>query len=259
MTVVDTNGVVLGLIRTPDAPVFGTDVAVQKARTAAFFSNPNAAALLSVAAAPRAILTRRRRHRRLRRTSTAMRAFLSDPTALANGIAYSNRAIGNLARPFFPGRHRRDCRTGRLSLPIANWSPFNDGLQLDLVFNMMLVALGSPVPAAARVDRACTGDHAAAQTASRFFPGSVPIYRGSQLVGAIGVSGDGIDQDDMVALSRARQRGHERWAAGSPMRRRPMRADTHRRRRASGTRLRYVNCPQAPFNDSSEQNVCAGI
>ena len=33
VAVVDTNGVVLGLVRTPDAPVFGTDVAVQKART----------------------------------------------------------------------------------------------------------------------------------------------------------------------------------------------------------------------------------
>ena len=38
ITVVDRAGTVLGLIRTPDAPVFGTDVALQKARTAAFFS-----------------------------------------------------------------------------------------------------------------------------------------------------------------------------------------------------------------------------
>jgi hypothetical protein len=27
----------------------------------------------------------------------------------------------------------------------------------------------------------------------------------------------------------------------------------------SGTRLRYVQCPQAPFNGSTEQNVCAGL
>ena len=26
-----------------------------------------------------------------------------------------------------------------------------------------------------------------------------------------------------------------------------------------GTRLRYVNCPQAPFNGSNDQNVCAGL
>ena len=26
-----------------------------------------------------------------------------------------------------------------------------------------------------------------------------------------------------------------------------------------GTRLRYANCPQAPFNDGTQQNACAGI
>src|SRR5262249_8868914 len=46
ITVVDLNGEILGLVRTPDAPIFGIDVAVQKARTAMFFSSPNAAALL---------------------------------------------------------------------------------------------------------------------------------------------------------------------------------------------------------------------
>ena len=39
---VDLNGDILGLARTPDAPVFGTDVAVQKARGALLFSLPNA-------------------------------------------------------------------------------------------------------------------------------------------------------------------------------------------------------------------------
>jgi hypothetical protein len=26
-----------------------------------------------------------------------------------------------------------------------------------------------------------------------------------------------------------------------------------------GVRLRYVQCPQAPFNGSDEQNACAGL
>ena len=26
-----------------------------------------------------------------------------------------------------------------------------------------------------------------------------------------------------------------------------------------GGQLRYVQCPQAPFNNSDEQNVCAGL
>jgi uncharacterized protein GlcG (DUF336 family) len=32
------------------------------------------------------------------------------------------------------------------------------------------------------------------------FAGGVPIYSGSTLVGAIGVSGDGVDEDEQVAI-----------------------------------------------------------
>lgn len=35
------------------------------------------------------------------------------------------------------------------------------------------------------------------------FAGSMPLYRGGVLIGAVGVSGDGIDQDDLVAASAA--------------------------------------------------------
>lgn len=34
----------------------------------------------------------------------------------------------------------------------------------------------------------------------RFFRGSVPLYRDGILIGGIGVSGDGIDQDDFIAF-----------------------------------------------------------
>jgi hypothetical protein len=46
ITVVDTEGRVLGIFRTFDAPVFGFDVSAQKARTAALFSRVNGGALL---------------------------------------------------------------------------------------------------------------------------------------------------------------------------------------------------------------------
>lgn len=36
-----------------------------------------------------------------------------------------------------------------------------------------------------------------------FFPGSVPLYRNGMLVGGLGVSGDGVDQDDYVAAGGA--------------------------------------------------------
>ena len=38
----------------------------------------------------------------------------------------------------------------------------------------------------------------------QIFAGSVPIYRGSTLIGAVGVSGDGIDQDDFIAAGGAK-------------------------------------------------------
>lgn len=36
-----------------------------------------------------------------------------------------------------------------------------------------------------------------------FFPGSVPLYKNGQLVGGLGVSGDGVDQDDFVTAAGA--------------------------------------------------------
>jgi uncharacterized protein GlcG (DUF336 family) len=36
------------------------------------------------------------------------------------------------------------------------------------------------------------------------FPGGVPLYKGNELVGAVGVSGDGVDQDEHVALAGAK-------------------------------------------------------
>lgn len=39
VSIVDTNGQALAIARTRDAPVFGTDVSLQKARTAMFNSS----------------------------------------------------------------------------------------------------------------------------------------------------------------------------------------------------------------------------
>jgi uncharacterized protein GlcG (DUF336 family) len=44
--VVDSSGEVLGVVRSRDAPLFGTDVSLQKARTAALLSSPDAAGFL---------------------------------------------------------------------------------------------------------------------------------------------------------------------------------------------------------------------
>ena len=60
--------------------------------------------------------------------------------------------------------------------------------------------MAATLPALTDVPQNCTGI-SRLPNGIQIFPGSVPIYRGNTLVGGIGVSGDGVDQDDMVASS----------------------------------------------------------
>jgi len=250
--VVDTNGEILALARTPDAPVFGTDVAVQKARTALLFSHPSTAA--DIAALPPAQYigaggSAVALFRTFPQYIAATKTFFNDPAMLSNGIAFSNRAVGNISRPFFPDGIS-GTPAGPLSTPYSNWSPFHLGLQLDLAYNAIIAGAGGSAAVG------CTG-LARAKNGIQIFPGSMPIYRGNILVGAIGVSGDGVDQDDMIAFLGLANAGKVlgNGIQNAPP---PMRADTLQPS-GLGSRLRYVQCPQAPFNDSAEQNVCAGL
>lgn len=252
VTVVDTNGDILGLARTPDGPIFGTDVAVQKARTALLFSHPEAAN--EIGALPPANYLGANgnavtRFRTFPEYISATRTFFNDGTFLTGGTAFSNRAIGNIARPFFPDGIS-GTEPGPFSPPYANWSPFHVGLQLDLSYNAIIAAAtGSPIVGCTGLNRAKNG--------IQIFPGSVPIYRGNTLIGAVGVSGDGVDQDDMISflgLANA-SKALNGSVSNAP---KSIRAD-NLQPRGIGTRLRYVQCPQAPFVDSSEQNVCEGL
>src|SRR3970282_2066533 len=40
--------------------------------------------------------------------------------------------------------------------------------------------------------------HRGHQSGIVFFPGAAPLYRNGQLIGGLGVSGDGVEQDDVV-------------------------------------------------------------
>ncbi len=252
ISVVDTNGEAIALARTPDAPVFGTDVSLQKARSALFFSHPNAATELS--ALPAANYIGRSGNpvapfRAFSQYVAASRTFFGDTTTLGNGIAYSNRAIGNLARPYFPDGIT-NTSPGPFSTPISNWSPFHVGLQLDLSYNAIVAAANGSTAVG------CTG-LSRLKNGLQIFPGAVPIYRGNQLIGAIGVSGDGVDQDDMIAFLGLANAGRS-LNTGIGNAPKPLRAD-NLQPSGIGTRLRYVQCPPAPFIDGTEQNVCEGL
>jgi uncharacterized protein GlcG (DUF336 family) len=283
ISVVDTNGAILGMVRTQDAPVFGADVSLQKARTAAFFSSSGAGAYLQSLphanyvniSATAVTLT----PVSLAQYLPTSQAFLADTSAFTDGhIAYSDRAIGDLSRPFFPDGID-GAANGPFSKPAGHWSIFSTGLQLDLSINAILedALAGAGIiptgdltypanPGCAGVSLSLSPALAVAQTLPasdvkklanglQIFPGSVPIYRGATLVGAVGVSGDGVDQDDMIAflgLERASLALNGSIGQAPAARR----ADTLTPR---GTRLVYVQCPQSPFVNSDQENVCAGF
>lgn len=263
ISIVDTYGSVLGIVRTRDAPVFGADVSLQKARTAAFFSNAAAAADLQ--ADPDAVYLNADgstgAHSSIPAYLNSVRSFLNLPNTLGDGaIAFTDRAGGNLSRPFYPdGQDGQP--NGPFSKPYANWSPFSDGLQLDLDYNAIIQHIVFLLGGGADVGRGFCNGFPVTPTGkprlgngSQIFPGSVPIYRGNTLVGGIGVSGDGVDQDDMIAFLGLYNAGLELGTgiANAPA---SMRAD---QLSPMGANLRYVECPMAPFLDNTAENVCAG-
>ncbi len=295
VSVVDTNGEILGVARTPDGPIFGTDVSLQKARTAMFFSSANAGTDLDqVPAIDSATLLASLNvfaptglipdpdggpgQRVILNSGTsyvqAARAFVG-PNALDGSVAFSDRGNGNLSRPFFPDGVQEQVDgtvnpPGPFSRPFnsadttQNWSPFSTGLQFDLigvdVLQHVLFILGLlpdtdvgcsllPVRDGVAFPRPTLANGA------QIFAGSVPIYRNGILIGGLGVSGDGIDQDDMISSLGLRRAG---LILGNGLGHAPeaIRSDTVIPRGGDGSRLRYVSCPFTPFINSNIQNAC---
>ena len=189
MALVDVDGRVLGIFRQSDAPVFGLDVAVQKARSANFFARADAGAKLTAAG-----------------FGSYVTRAVTEGIPLNGSIAFSDRAVGFLHRPLFPDGINRT-QAGPFSTELVDWSPFNVGLQLDLVKTALTTPpmVCSPLTRRRRqafVPCPCT-TVPELKNGIQIFAGSLPIYRGTTLVGAIGVSGDGIDQDDLIAAGGA--------------------------------------------------------
>lgn len=189
IAVVDVNGKVTGIFRQLDAPVFGFDVSVQKARTVAFFSRPDAAAKLRAAG-----------------FGSYVDRGAADGIQLNGSIAFSDRAVGFLHRPFFPDGINNTV-AGPYSTALADWSPFNVGLQLDLIRDALVQPpLTCRTPAMKKREMLppcpCT-TIPELPNGIQIFAGATPIYRGSTLIGAVGISGDGIDQDDFVSAAGA--------------------------------------------------------
>ena len=97
----------------------------------------------------------------------------ADLNGVPMGTAVTNRTIGFGAQPLYP--------------------PGIDGSSAGPFFNLYTMDLANP----------CTqGFQAGAPNSNKsgivFFPGSTGLYRNGTLVGGLGVSGDGVDEDDYV-------------------------------------------------------------
>jgi uncharacterized protein GlcG (DUF336 family) len=92
------------------------------------------------------------------------------------GTAVTNRTVGFGSQPYFPSG-------------ISNTQP----------------GPFAPMYAADTANPCTQGNQPANpnQSGIVFFPGSAPLYRNGQLVGGLGVSGDGVDQDDFVTSGGA--------------------------------------------------------
>ena len=177
--VTDTNGNVLALYRMPDAPIFSIDVAVAKARNDVYYDSSQLQPSDEVLGSKSA----------------------SGPAAPLTGDAFTSRTFRYLAQPFYP--------EGINGAPPGPFSALNDpGINPHTGEDV-----GSPLAAAIystnstsvmgfvafNEDRNFRDPfNLANQNGIVFFPGSLPLYVGGVLTFGLGVSGDGVAQDDVI-------------------------------------------------------------
>jgi uncharacterized protein GlcG (DUF336 family) len=208
LTVTDNGGEVLGLFRMQDATIFSIDVAVAKARNVAYYADPTAGVL---------------------QAEDRIGRFES-PNLVPVGTAITNRTVRFLSEPRFPsgvdGSEPGDFsilhdintalggttpllgRNEKLAL-IESAAPisvnqFNSANGTVLGHNSFFPSTNFRDPGDGTVGSADPATDAVRhQNGIVFFPGSTPVYKDGVLIGGFGVSGDGVDQDDVVTFNGA--------------------------------------------------------
>ncbi len=99
-----------------------------------------------------------------------------DLPGMPSSTAITNRTIGFAAQPLFPP-----------GIDSSGSGPF---------FALFISDLANPCTQGSQPANAN-------QNGIVFFPGSLPLYKNGVLVGGLGVSGDGVDQDDYVTNAGA--------------------------------------------------------
>jgi uncharacterized protein GlcG (DUF336 family) len=141
--------------------------------------------------------------------------FFSDDTR-----AFSSRTVGFLSQQFYPPG-------------IANTAP-GPFYGLQDQYSLLPAGVENPLNGVLlTTQNSLTAPDPYLPNGITIFPGGFPLYRNGVLIGAIGVSGDGIDQDDIVAAA-----GTVGFTAPPAIR-----AD---RQKYKGARLPYAKFPRNP-------------
>jgi uncharacterized protein GlcG (DUF336 family) len=187
LAISDTDGNVLGLYRMPDATVFSIDVAVAKARNTAYYADPSAL-----------------------QPEDRVDDNRDGIPDVAAGVAFSNRTFRFLAAPRFPSSAEssvpgafsilRDPGIHPLTGENVGATPASPtGMRFAPDAYTSVLAFDAFNPGTNFHDPG----NPLNQNGIVFFPGSLPLYGGSMVLGGWGVSGDGVDQDDVVTFSGA--------------------------------------------------------
>jgi uncharacterized protein GlcG (DUF336 family) len=226
IAVADTGGNILGLYRMPDATVFSIDVAVAKARNTAYYADP--ADLQHADKVDDDLLVARGAVTVGKLNSLKYKnngGAIGTPDLFNNkqssrrytpltGLAFTNRTFRFLAEPRYPSGVDGSLPPvfSILTDPGINRKTaenFNQASPTPASFFTSVVGFnafhasrnfrdaGDPGIVAAGVNP----DPLANQNGIVFFPGSTPLYKSQILVGGFGISGDGVDQDDVVTFA----------------------------------------------------------
>jgi uncharacterized protein GlcG (DUF336 family) len=209
LSVADKAGNVLGIFRMRDATVFSIDVAVAKARNTAYYADPTALQpadkvdddliqpqLLNAVA------------NIIHPNGLGIPDIYVDKNSTvrfdaSQGLAFTNRTFRFLAEPRYPAGQDGSVPPvfSILTDPGINISN-GDILRPDGVHIVQIPAKAFTSVAGFDAFHASRNFHDPSNIANQngivFFPGSTPLYKNSILVGGFGVSGDGVDQDDVV-------------------------------------------------------------
>ena len=164
IAVSDQTGKLLAAYRMPDATFFSFDVATAKARNAYYFSTRDGYDVL----------------RQYVESNPYDRYRWEPAPPSGRGWAITNRTLSFGGQPLFP-----------------------PGIDLEKSptpgpwFDLFVYDTQNPCTEGPGPSRGGNRNYLH-QSGIVWFPGSAPVYKGGQLVGGIGVSGDGVEQDDYV-------------------------------------------------------------